>query len=180
MKTISILLCLALTACPINSEVRADPAPEPPHWAAGCAVVITGIIIIWGLRKLCKMLPPGPPAQPPPHGTNQPPHEAAFALTSPGRLDLPDVSLTISTNWQMTVTTFQSSTNLVNWHDEYTVTNWYSPDQLVSVCASNGVPLQTNFLSVRFTNDVIFNDFSAIAPTKVSDKVKLWRCVESN
>lgn len=179
MKAISILLCLTLTACPINSEVRADPTPEPPHWAAGCAVVITGIIIIWGLRKLCKMLPPGPPAQPPPHGTNQPPHEAAFALTSPGRLDLPDASLSISTNWQMTVTTFQSSTDMLTWRDEYVVTNWFSADQLVSVCASNGVPLQTNFLAMHWTNEMVVNDFSAVVPPKETAALKLWRAVET-
>lgn len=51
-------------------------------------------------------------------------------------------------------TSLQSSTNLIQWQEEYAVTGWGSPSGWLFVFSRNGVPLATNYAVGTFTNSV--------------------------
>lgn len=182
-KTISVIIIAALLLAPVSVARADDPPPNDPHTAlgVGCVVVIVGGVIIWGLWKICKMIPPLPPPPknpPPPNGTNQMIGSVSGPSSGAPALLLPDRAIYQTADWQMSVIKFQSSTNLSDWVEEYAVTNWFSGNQLVSLCASNGIPVQTNFIAVAFTNDAVFSDFSSVMPTKETAPFKLWRAVQ--
>lgn len=174
-KLTTIALIAALVSTPVNA-----PKAEPKKDAVliGCAVIIVGGIIIYGLYKICKMLPPTPPRNPP--ATNQT-HQGASLIKIDGPLSnapallLPDEAVANMDQWQSFAMAFQSSTNLSDWRDEYSVTNWANSSQAVSILYSNSLPLATNFAPVYWTNDAVILDFSG-AMTQSKDR--FWRAVQ--
>lgn len=179
-RFLTALLIFSLIALPTN-RAQADPQKNMAMAIVGCVVIVVGGIVVYHLYKMCKRLLPNPPPPPstnaPPAGTSQPQPNPSL-LQCPARLNGPDVEIAAVPQWQMSIVRFQSSINSLNWRDEYTVTNWLSDNQLVSVCASNGVPLMTNFVALDWTNETVVSDFSAVMPAVVKDAVKLWRSVE--
>jgi hypothetical protein len=150
---------------------------------AGCAIIVVGAIIIWGVWKLCKKMP-SPPAKGKgnPPSTNEPPQDTFivgnFSTNGPG-LFMPDgYDLAAENEWQGAVMLFQSSTNLRDWRDEYSVSNWVNNSQWVSIMYSNGLPLKTNWGEMGWTNETIFSDFSKVMPRREDAPLKFWRVVE--
>lgn len=79
MKTLIIrvvtLLLVITFAGPIALEAQTTNSPPPPPpdkdlLAVACAVLAIGAVVIWGLWKICKKIPP---LNPPNSGTNAPP-----------------------------------------------------------------------------------------------------------
>jgi hypothetical protein len=179
-KTTALLIA-ALLFLPLGTS-RGDESSTGVHKentvVVGCVVLVVGGIIIYSIWKLCKMIPPvqgGTNA--PPAGQNQQ-HNFGPVLASPMRLNMPAGTIPAGSGWQTSVISFQSTTNSIYWKDEYTVTNWLSDNQLVSLCVSNGVPLLTNFVALSWTNETVFSDLSSVLPDQTKDRLKLWRAVQ--
>jgi hypothetical protein len=178
---VALILCGALALAPAQAGEQPPPPPEKDSAVlAGCAILIVGAIIVYGLWKLCKKLPSLPPTTRNPPVTNPPPNpNFVFGMDTNGpALVMPDWKITQLNDWDTAVMTFQSSTNGADWKDEYTVTNWFNNAQFVSIIYSNGLPLMTNFGPCYWTNGTMVSDFGPVMPAKETMALRLWRGVQ--
>lgn len=179
---ITAILIASLILIPLGASSPAQESDIGAHKentvVVGCVVIVVGAIIIYGIWKICKMIPPVQGTNSPPSGSSQSAHNFGPVLASPFRLNMPPLGIPSGGGYQTAVIAFQSTTNSIDWHDEYTVTNWLSDNQLVSVCASNGVPVLTNFVAVSWTNETVFSDLNSVLPTQTKEPLKLWRAVK--
>lgn len=178
-KTIvTIALIAAITGAPIRQRAQ-EPPPGEDAVAIACGVLIVGGIIVWGIWKICKMLPPPnppPKTNAPPAGgrTNQAPR---ISSVMPALL-LPDFSAYNAPGWQTAAFGFQSSADGANWDEDYAITNWLCENLLISVCSSNGVALLTNVIPMSWTNEQVVCDFSSVMVSAMTDKSRFWRSVQ--
>jgi hypothetical protein len=184
---IAILMALLLGLETVRSQ---DQLPEKKQdqkegvgpVIAGCAILVVGAIIIWGVWKLCKKIPGPPPKGKAPSSTNEPPQDTymvGFSSTTPP-LVMPDgYGITAYNDWDENHLKFQSSTNGVDWKDEYEAVLWVNNSQWVNVMYDgNGLPLKTNWGFMGWTNETIVSDFSRVLPRRDDAPLKLWRALQ--
>jgi hypothetical protein len=183
-------LVLALLVEPIKAP--AQPSSQNPNVAElPCAIVIliVGGIVAYKLVNFCqKHLPPSnpppPPPTPPPQPTNSAPNIRSNVAQEPSPPVLPPLILTndiccdISgcgwydpSNSEYTTMfsyTIQSSTNLIQWQNECSVTGWVSDTTIVTELYTNGVSQSTNwdFNWQQQTNVLALPFVPATAPNK--------------
>ena len=191
-KSISVLLVTSLLACTSPALPDDPPPPDDATAAMACFVVVIGGIIAVGLWKICKCIPdPGdiphpqvpPPTNPPPviNPTNAPPTNVPpnkhwwqkFTLNVPTQLPQRSIASwgyqdqSGHTYESLVSYAIQSSTNLVNWQTECTVTGWLSSGAAFWAYYSNGVPLVTTYSdSYSQTNYVPWNLGTGDEPSK--------------
>lgn len=148
---------------------RHEAAAQPPNnlnsvAACGVAVVViaVGAVIVYQLKSLCdRVLPPikNPPT--PPSQTNSPSIKMMAQNIPAITLNLSDEGVNYgdisaagfkdrSGNLYHTIfsSTLQSSTNLLNWKPECSVTGWVSSETMCMVCYCGGLPQSTNWCSM--------------------------------
>jgi hypothetical protein len=170
MNTPTAILTAALL-WPQSAKAE-DTKPQFP--AVPCIITIvvvgTGAVIVVGLTKLCKLLPPSPPPPsppppPPPCCTNTPPctncppaatqtstslvNATSFTDEAVEALDISGYTFeNLDPNGLPYKTIFtinmESSTNVVNWYTNLTVTGWKSDSYVICVFANQSGPFLTN------------------------------------
>lgn len=185
-KLVSMVLifCLACAPCRSDAQSKDDQKDSVGPVIAGCAIIIVGCIVIWGVWRMCKKMPPPPPkpgSRPP--TTNEPPQDTfiygQFQTNGPGLIMPGEYPLSPMDDWDYAVMGFQSSTNGQDWNEEYVVTNWFNNEQYVSIMYQNGSPLKTNWAMMNWTNEIpIVIDFSRVMPRREDAPFKLWRAVQ--
>lgn len=129
MKILTILLIAAITLIPLSAKSQtAPPQQEQKSRIVGGVVLAvlvigTGMIVIAGLKKMCKKIPP-------PRGTNAPPEDISInfpTIQSPTNIESSMVSLE----------RFDGSI----WQEAYTVT---FDDQSNATVTKNGEVIMTN------------------------------------
>ena len=182
-KVTTALLIVALALMPINGRADDVPPPENGTVAWACVTLIVGGIMVYGLYRMCKKLPPMNPPEPPEEPPAPPPpnnrtNTNSFRTNLTMRLNMPERALTQTADWQMVTLAFQSSTNMQTWRNDYFVTNWLSQSQLIYVCADgDGIPLLTNSQSISWSNEMVIADLSAVIPPP-REPAKAFRMVE--
>lgn len=171
---------VVVAASILGMPLKASEPPERKENTVimGCAVLVVGAIIIWGVWKICKKLPVPPRKGSAPPSTNDVASAAGPINSLAPPLLMPEATITGSDDWDTAPMTFQSSTNGIDWRDEYTVTNWFSPNLAIAVIYSNGIPLMTNAAPIHYTNENIVLNFSSVLPSSDMSPVKLWRSVQ--
>lgn len=199
-RMLTLMLVAALTYCETQTVAVGAPAPsqqaqelqlylddlkaDNPLLAELCVaglIVGVGIILFFGLKKICKQcLPPVvTPATPPqPPATNAPPrltdamgNDTAICLyLNDDSFDVWDVSGYTFPNtdpagnpylrWFRCV--LQSSTNLTDWTREVVLNGWASQQYLALVASDpRGIPLATNFCLMGGTNALTLPSITA-------------------
>lgn len=205
-RMLTILLIASITYCQMQNEVVAAPTPQQqqtkemhayvdqlrqdnPLLAELCVaglIVGVGIILFFGLKKICKQcLPPVvTPATPPqPPATNTPPkivdavgnNTAIQLYLSDNTFDVWDVSGFTFENkdpagnpyvrWFDCV--IQSSTNLTDWTTQLVLNGWASSGYLIMVGSDpHGIPLATNLCLLGQTNSLTIPGLNAVEDHK--------------
>jgi len=157
---ITTIAALVLLQAPDQSFAQDDPDPWLIECGAGLVVLGVGVVIIVGLIHMCNRCLPteDPPVQPPappltnsPPVTNIPPRKVSLALTDQA-ISYHDVSSMTLSNADSHGNGFrvwfhgtvQSSTNLNDWKNEYTINGWASATELVTVYTVDSIPVSTN------------------------------------
>ena len=156
-----LLVFVLLLSFPLEQRARANP-PKPAVVVETCAVVvlIVGGIVIYKLASFCKThLPPPPAPDPPPAPppTNSVPKvEMQFPVQLPQLVFSNDVCRDVSgygwmdaSNSEYTVMfryAVESSTNLVQWRQECSVTGWVSDETVCIEVCTNSIPASTNWI----------------------------------
>lgn len=189
-RAITALLVAALALIPAGTSKA--QVKQPKLVAEVCVAVVVigvGVYVVYKINKLCKeKLGPPPdggstnnPVPPPP----QPPPKKSNIISSYSSTfsDAPQVEMPEDINeWDISTNGYidpdgypytvlisfglESSTNILNWQNEGSVTGWMSQNWIVTIAYSNSVPLNTNWtqFSVGCTNSVTLP--IAAAPTK--------------
>jgi hypothetical protein len=147
--------------------------------AMACVVLVIGAVIVYGLWKICKKIP-GPPATdppPPPPGTNAPPKTNTNRVAHL-TLKMPDKDLHVDGQWQMNVSAFESSEDMVHWSRALYFTNWFGASNIVSVAADDYGPVATNWMPAPWTNGEVICDFGNLQALLPDGDRKLYRMVE--
>ncbi len=159
-----LILAMLLMAIPVSKSQE-----EPKYVLEICvAVVVVGVgaVVVCGLCKLAKKIPPTDP-QPPAPPTNAPPttnhlsfhlesqpacpvvqmegtNGEIYDISSYGFLD-PDGQPYTS----MYALAINSSTNFRQWSQECCITGWMSYGWCVAICYQGGAPVSTNWSQSR-------------------------------
>lgn len=181
MKTlVSVALVLGLLFAPVAVNARPDPPPPPMPTTCivlGIAAVVTGVLV-YGLIRCCENMPAdqGAPVVPPDLESQLPPPGGIYIFRVPPKLSM---------GWAMLNQgiEIQHGSPLVdnrspNWQADYSFRAINNYDGTMSMIASdaNGVPLQTNTVSIINWNDgknYAFFDFSTLGsiPTNMPPKM---------
>ncbi len=139
-----------------------------PQCIIGIVVIGAGIVLVMGLRKMCKSIPPlENPPQPPPASTNAPQHRMTFTSTTPlPRINLNDDNVeaydvsafTFDTTDpygnpynRLFRTTIQSSVDLKTWNTELSLVGWMSGQYVIIVYYDkDGLSIATNGATLTF------------------------------
>lgn len=169
LLSIGVLEMGSAEAVQIYCQYSSNP-PRQQGSAMLFTLIVVGIvggIFIWGISKMCKMIPKSPPSDnpppPPPPSTNAPPQHASAALM--GRsiclTNLCDDQAAGIACWDISFLnywdqagnapyileenyTMQSSTNMSDWTNELSVVSWISEAGMQTVIYSGHCGYNTN------------------------------------
>lgn len=190
-----LLITLVLVAALLNSstvEYKAEAEPQKDVWEfVVCAAIVVGVgvVVVVGLKAMCKGIPPVPPAPPPPPPTNPPPvinptnapptnpppkkhwwsrmstSDNAASVFNISGYKIPD---TFSGYYYHTMVSMslQSSTNLNSWGTEMTITQWVSDGGMFFTFCTNGVPAMNVYTTLGSTNYIPLDIGSGEEPRK--------------
>lgn len=177
MKTrLTTALLVASFVALTPSSIQADDQPNEPDnpVVAGCVVIAVGIVVYWGLSKLCdKVLPPTtkpvtpPPVVPPPIiQTNSVPTncptcpkkklmgvlntDQGVTMANIAAFAFPDVQASNTVNFTtMFATVVESSRDMTTWKPECTITGYLSSAGSLVAYYTNGVLAMTTYAPNR-------------------------------
>jgi hypothetical protein len=170
-----------------NPSIKAEPEPEPQVATVGCLIVAVGvgIVIVWGLWKICDRALP-PPPKPIITNTNIPSTnrltKLSFELPPDFKLNN-DYLIGISNFTDIISMSLESCTNLSNptWIKEGYIRGLINNGAVTFVTTDvNGFPLMTNTVAIGIidykdqSHWVATNDVHSVINTSSSDK-KFWR-----
>jgi hypothetical protein len=175
MKTptalISVLLCAALLFISPTPTVQAQPHRDVIEYLiVGALVIGVGAVVIIGLKTMASKIPaptppPAPPTNPPPvmNPTNAPPtnnppkpwYKRIFSFSSSAipQYNISTFQLTDQQSTEKALVYYdtlisfsvQSTTNLIDWKYECTVTNWISASGMFSAYYRDGVNITNTY-----------------------------------
>lgn len=171
--TVTLVAGIMLWGTPDQSRSQDGNDPLITECVVTLVVIGVGIVLIVGLVRVCKRCLP--PAQPPPQppccipNTNAPPHtnSTSHYIIPPKLMDdafsYYDVSSITLSNTDTSGNAYrvwfhgnvESSTNLNQWKNEFTIDGWASPLEVVTVYAVDGIPIATNRASLGSANNIV-------------------------
>jgi hypothetical protein len=192
---IAVLLAVALLFINSN-PIKAAPKPDGKVWEyLICAALVVGVgaVVVVGLKKICSKLPTPPPTDPPPpppptnpppilNPTNAPPtnpptkpwYKKILSLTDANAnaydisgYAIPDRYAPAGADYKTIVSmTLQSSTNLVDWGEEFSLTQWVSDYGMFNAYYRGGSNLLNTYSGLGVTNYVPLDIGSGDEPKK--------------
>ena len=175
------LLILALASAPVRAEAPDVREKKVAPVLYVCCVLVVGALIGYATYRICKAFKTIKKNLDNLKTNDVTVVDGAVLASHPNSaLHMPPMpeSEYLTDDWQPVALTLQSSTDLLNWTDAYSMTNYMGSNLVVSVIYSNNVPLQTNMAPVYWTNDPVFLNFAAVMPTNTSEPKLFWRAVE--
>lgn len=201
MKThnavIAVLICASLVSLSPTSPSQAQSSGPKIVAQVVCGILVigVGVVIYFGLKKMCANIPspgapptppPAPPTNPPPimnptnspPSTNKPPwwkrifnmtdnNASAFNISTYSIVDIYGAPKDLAYYHTLVSFTLQSSTNLVDWRDELSVTQWVSDYGVFNAYYQGGSNVLNTYSGLGTTNYVPLSIGTGDEPMKV-------------